>query len=248
MVSDISFACLERREMSTVERTMSTNENSVTKEVNGDAEANHQIFQTDDAITIVYSDETNSKSPSSDKSGNFTPDINDSNANGSIHTSLTISEDDSHVKDDDDFPKSILTSDLARTYSTKKSVSFEQDETVTKFIKGEEIKDKKNPFRHVVDDYSDIYRNETKKIVDDFISKEEILKQSKYVPVYIRNPDRVLTYDKSVLEQLNVKPVKAARRPVPVPRKSVRKTKEVVKRTDPKYPDLSDIKVNISLN
>lgn len=247
---------------------MATTESSVTKEVadeeSGRKHDGHQIFQTDDAITIVYSDEVNDKSHESDKSGKFTSDNNDSNANGNVNTSklsssLTISEEESNVKtDDDDFPKSILTSDLARTYSTKKSVSFEQDETIAKFIQGEEIVDKKNPFRYGINDQSDIYRNGYKKVVDEFISKEEILKQSKYVPVYIRNPDRVLTYDRTVLEKLNNKPepnnkpapnsrppqLKVIKRPVPVPRKSVRKTKQANNKTDIKYPDLSDIKVD----
>lgn len=229
---------------------MASTGGSVAKEVSEGSDRKHdghQIFQTDDAITIVYSGD---KSPASDKLGNFSS--NDSNANGNVNTSklnspLSISEEDPNVKtDDDDFPKSILSSELARTYSTKKSVSFEEDETIAKFIQGEEIVDKKNPFRHMNNDQSEIYRNGYKKVVDEFISKEEILKQSKFVPVYIKNPDRVLTYDKTVLEKLNSKPppLKVIKRPVPVPRKSLRKSKEVNKKSDIKYPDLSDIKVD----
>ena len=65
---------------------------------------------------------------------------------------------------------------------------------------------------------------------NDFITKEEILKQSKYVQVYVKNPDKILTYDRTVLEKIKVngsantdtKPQnqQQQRIPVPLPRKS----------------------------
>lgn len=260
----------------------------------------HHITQTDEIITVVVS-----KSPSnSNKLDTFHPtstsdnQCNDdhkvyhSHANGNV-ASLKINdvlamnidhcsagneenEDDSKI-----YPKSILTNcdnDKTKSLMRKKSVSFGNDEDVTKFISGEEIVDKKNPFRQSnEEDYTEKYKiTKVKKSIiptkvprnsssapkaqideTDYISKEEILKQSKYVPVYIRNPDRVFTYDKSVLEKLtttNTSPKNIVKRaPVPVPRKSInesliKKPKEK-KRTKyqwdhSKYPDLADIKVS----
>lgn len=228
----------------------------------------HQIFQTDDSITIVCN-ETHSTSSHSDTLEDISPSAekkkksNDDNdhqahANENIATSTSNSEatisKDSNERDDETFPKSILTNcnnDLAKSYVAKKSVSFENDESIEKFIKGEEILDKRNPFRNTSEEAPYfIAANKSKKIDEtDFISKEEILKQSKYVPVYIRNPDRVLTYDRSVLEKLSPEAVKIVRRaPIPVPRKSIKKPKErksKPSRVDSRYPDLADIKVKI---
>ena len=89
----------------------------------------------------------------------------------------------------------------------------------------------------------------------DFITKEEVLKQSKYVPVYIKNPDKVLTYPKPVLERIKSsdKPasngtVNNKKIPIPLPRKSSqtksdKKEKKRGRVRNPKYPDLSDIRV-----
>lgn len=119
---------------------------------------------------------------------------------------------------------------------------------VEKFIKGEEIVDSENPFR-----------KQSKKVRyklahDDFITKEavreEILKQSKFVPVYIKNPDSVLTYptlnDISPDERSVRKPLPATRKvPKPAPRSVIEKPKRTSKsKTCQIYPNLSDIKVS----
>uniref|UniRef100_A0A182JHV8 Uncharacterized protein n=1 Tax=Anopheles atroparvus TaxID=41427 RepID=A0A182JHV8_ANOAO len=101
------------------------------------------------------------------------------------------------------------------------------DMTLRKFIEGDEILDKKNPFKddddqsffaprdrmqdstyfsnapdvgndEDVDDSNDDVDNDS-----EFITKEEILRQSKYVKTYIKNPDKRLNYDKSVIQKLN---------------------------------------------
>jgi hypothetical protein len=269
------------------------------------SKSQHHIIQTDEIITVVVSKTETSPSNSNksddlrststrDNQSNDTNKIYHSHANGNvaspkINDVLAMNIDHRRAGNDENedegktYPKSILTNcdnDKAKSLMRKKSVSFGNDEDVTKFISGDEIVDKKNPFRQSNDDdYAEKYkitkvkksiiptkvpRNITsapKANVDetDFISKEEILKQSKYVPVYIKNPDRILTYDRSVLEKLALKDGSpkqkhiAKRAPVPVPRKSVndtsnKKPKEK-KRTkyrwdNSKYPDLADIKVS----
>jgi hypothetical protein len=275
---------------------------SLLKDLEGSKDKHH-IIQTDEIITVVVSKTETSPSNSnklddlhptstSDNQTNDDNKIYHSHANGNVG-SLKINdvlamnidhrsagneenEDDSKI-----YPKSILTNcdnDKTKSLMRKKSVSFGNDEDITKFISGEEIVDKKNPFRQSnEEDYTEKYkitkvkksviptkvpRNSSsapKAVIDetDFISKEEILKQSKYVPVYIRNPDRVLTYDKTVLEKLTTTTTSpknfVKRAPVPVPRKtinesSIKKPKEKKKTKyiwdHSKYPDLADIKVS----
>lgn len=187
----------------------------------------------------------------------------------------------------------------------KKSVKFESDENIKKFIVGEEIVDKENPFkddeiesrRFIIkkkskspsgDGNSKSSKTKTVSITSssnngsatknesssDFITKEEVLRESKYVPVYIKNPDSVLTYDRSVLEaiakrdktkQQKLKQQQQQRGPVPMPRKSLmsngKKVDEKKKTTTTtyekkslsssrsrkltNYPDLADLKVSI---
>lgn len=222
------------------------------------------ILQTDEIITVVVS-ENSSK----------------------ITREYQIVEDD-ELKDiqsesvnclDKNFPKSILTNnnntlngDERKSLLRKKSVSFDTNEEAKKFIAGEEIIDKQNPFKIDSDSSGDKYRIvkvkkssiPTKAVnggaplaseESDFITKEEILKQSKFVPVYIRNPDKVLTYPKPVLEKIkpsdkisNGNLTNSKKIPIPLPRKtsatkSDKKEKKRGRVRNPKYPDLSDIKV-----
>lgn len=268
------------------------------------SKSQHHIIQTDEIITVVVSKTETSPSngnklddlhPTStrDNQSNEANKVYHSHANGNVASpkindvlAMNIEHRGGNEENEDDsktYPKSILTNcdnDKTKSLMRKKSVSFGNDEDVTKFISGEEIVDKKNPFRQTNDeDYTEKYKitkvkksviptkvprkitNAPKASIDetDFISKEEILKQSKYVPVYIRNPDRVLTYDRSVLEKLALKDgspkqkQSAKRAPVPVPRKIVNETSnkkpKEKKRTkyrgeNSKYPDLADIKVS----
>lgn len=230
----------------------------------------HSIIQTDETITVIV-DET------------F---VNGSEKSSKLEVSPTSSTDEKKQR--------------------KKSVKFESDENIKKFIDGEEIVDQENPFK---DENHELKRfiikkkskspsgadtngaaknSKIKTIVtvsngspvlnhnnenSEFITKEEILRQSKYVPVYIKNPDRVLTYDKSVLEALAAKKDKSFKAPikrgppVPMPRKSIttnntasrktvddkkkqstttnseKKSSSVRVRKLTNYPELSSIKV-----
>lgn len=126
----------------------------------------------------------------------------------------------------------------------------EMSEDVRKFVEGEEIVDKENPFRgpRVIQRQ----RSNRKKISfqeSDFITKEEILKQSKCVPVYVKHPDAVLQYDRTIIDDF-VKPRKPAIKPKPKPPYERKVSVEEIKRrrarlqNASKYPDLSDIKVS----
>lgn len=233
----------------------------------------HKIYQTDEAITVVcneaptqmmahHSDIENSLSPVNKNKCNDDNNYH-TDANESVVKIIT-SGDASIMKINSEVTS--FRNDAAKHSWRKKTVSFENDENITKFISGEEIVDKRNPFRSMAQDIPDIRKTSklkksgiptrsppiiTKAVIitdeTDFISKEDILKQSKYVPVYIKNPDRVLTYDKSVLENFTkqtTKPQTVKRAPVPIPRKIVKKPKDRKKvKTHGKYPDLSDIKV-----
>lgn len=225
----------------------------------------HEVYQTDEAITVICNEDEPENTLhllNDNEYGN--DDKYHTDANMSVGKIIT-SGDDSIIN-----TNSEVRNDATKHSWRKKTVSFQNDESISKFISGEEIVDKRNPFRSIAQDIPDIRKTSKLKksgiptrspqsnlketnFTDetDFVSKEDILKQSKYVPVYIRNPDRVLTYDKSLLENLSnqtPKPQIVKRAPVPIPRKSVKKPKERKKvKPHGKYPDLSDIKVCILL-
>ncbi|KAL7038533.1 hypothetical protein ACKWTF_009600 [Chironomus riparius] len=246
-----------------------------------------QIIQTDELITVVVNENCNGKL--------YRENLNDNYSNDKKF--IDISESIKKLSSNENFPKSILcaNSDNSERKSLlrKKSVSFEKNEEIKKFIVGEEIIDKQNPFRSALDESEKfrIKKNSKKSSIptksqngsafaplaseeNDFITKEEILKQSKYVQVYVKNPDKVLTYDRTVLDKLNTngsvvtdtKPQQQQQQqqriPVPLPRKSTnlnnsnkipivnkkidkKEKKRNHKVRNPKYPDLSDIKVKI---
>lgn len=99
----------------------------------------------------------------------------------------------------------------------KKAVSLEKiDETVKKFISGEIIVDKENPFKKLnakrrADFFSSTPANLQKTKVsfsikdlpkEEFITKEDVLKESKYVKTYIKNPDEYFVYDPTLKARL----------------------------------------------
>ncbi|XP_035906383.1 uncharacterized protein LOC118509625 isoform X4 [Anopheles stephensi] len=146
------------------------------------------------------------------------------------------------------------------TTTTATPAGTTADDTLRKFFEGEEILDKRNPFKPddqaaesgvrarfvpgnepaVLIEHDDADDSDTEHGDDDnvFITKEEILRQSKYVKTYIKNPDKQLNYDKSVIQKLNALKAKgrevrdvamvldsapvpspvAARPPIPAPR------------------------------
>lgn len=251
-----------------------------------------QIIQNDEILTVVVSEASNNiKNLEFSISEPKLIETDKSTSNGIVKTASAVDESNKT------FPKSILAhSDSVdrKGLLRKKSVSFEADDDLKKFLDGEEIVDKKNPFRLPngdVDAYEKYRIVKVKKSSipikvasssvasstslsipsnaplalpeeSDFITKDDILKQSKYVPVYIKNPDKVLQYDRSVLERLSISDTRspttqpsssAKRTPVPIPRKTkpettVKKVKEKrktrsISSSGAKYPDLSDIKV-----
>ncbi|XP_052873522.1 uncharacterized protein LOC128278836, partial [Anopheles cruzii] len=120
--------------------------------------------------------------------------------------------------------------------------SVADDATLRKFIEGDEILDQRNPFKNAEHTFgqpdggqctSSLYdgtcTDKPDAMDNDFITKEEILRQSKYVKTYIKNPDKQLNYDESVIHKLNairatgrdvrdVAVVAQMRPPIPAPR------------------------------
>ncbi|XP_055705920.1 uncharacterized protein LOC129803415 isoform X6 [Phlebotomus papatasi] len=132
----------------------------------------------------------------------------------------------------------------------KKSVSFDDvDDSVKKFINGEPIIDKQNPFKQQSNRSGgtryrvQIANGHQKSGQDDeFITKEEVLKESKYVKTYIKNPDKYFTYDPSIIERLKEDSteehstrIPTPKKPIPIPRKLSKTTKERLKELTIKY-------------
>uniref|UniRef100_A0A336M9L4 CSON011897 protein n=1 Tax=Culicoides sonorensis TaxID=179676 RepID=A0A336M9L4_CULSO len=243
--------------------------------------------ECDEVLTVILSEEipeTNSltiieekienKSSDENKEKTFPKSILSNNINGNGSIDKPLQESDNKVK----------------ASFRKKSVSFENDETIKKFTGGEEIVDQENPFKpEIISEtgvnYKFIKKNKLSKKSSipaslpqaqtvraviresDFITKEEILKQSKYVPVYVKNPDPILTYDKSIIDRLSSveseveePPTPRTKKfPIPAPRKisklpaltansfigkkDVKKRHFLKQKNKGNYPDLSDIKV-----
>lgn len=113
-----------------------------------------------------------------------------------------------------ELPKPILsnggtTSVANRLSNGKKSVSFDtNDDSVKKFTSGEIIVDKENPFKSL----NAIRRAEffslpqpQKPIIlpkEDFVTTEDVLKESKFVKTYVKNPDKYFEYDPSLRDKL----------------------------------------------
>ncbi|XP_059608742.1 uncharacterized protein LOC132256385 isoform X4 [Phlebotomus argentipes] len=120
----------------------------------------------------------------------------------------------------------------------KKSVSFDDvDDSVKKFINGDPIIDKQNPFKHPLR----YHRHTNGHRDEEFVTKEEVLKESKFVRTYIKNPDKYFTYDPSVVERLKDETeehstrIPTPRKPIPIPRKLSKTTKERLKELTIKY-------------
>ncbi|XP_055326242.1 uncharacterized protein LOC129579985 isoform X8 [Sitodiplosis mosellana] len=99
----------------------------------------------------------------------------------------------------------------------KKAVSLDKiNEKVKKFISGEIIVDKENPFKKLnakrrADFFSSTPTNLQRPKVtfaakeipkDEYITKEDVLKESKYVKTYIKHPDEYFVYDPTIKERL----------------------------------------------
>ncbi|XP_037039089.1 uncharacterized protein LOC119076436 isoform X4 [Bradysia coprophila] len=141
-------------------------------------------------------------------------------------------------------PKPILNSNgrSAGTLS-KKSVSFDtDDEKIKKFINGDVIVDKQNPFRSVnAKRREEFFRKSTdeKPVVippDEFVTTEDVLKESKYVKTYIKHPDLYFEYDPSLKARLEKEEAAEQRRNIPVRKaKFSRSTNERLKEIKSKF-------------
>ncbi|XP_055915685.1 uncharacterized protein LOC129948589 isoform X3 [Eupeodes corollae] len=183
--------------------------------------------------------------------------------------------------------KSILTNGTGQPVKTilKKSVSFDpDDEIVKKFTSGEVIVDQKNPFKKS----NGVTRQKktpppvpikrstlstvkstpkpTPKVKEDseYVTTEEVLKQSKYVKTYIKNPDKYFEYDPTVLARIKFEELKELNgtkppKKVKLSQQTQERLRDLKKKSPqsakaskipnfkkvskPNYPDLSDIRV-----
>lgn len=103
-------------------------------------------------------------------------------------------------------------------HSSKRAISLDDiDDTVKKFITGDIIVDQENPFKQLnarrrADFFSSTPSNlsngkgitapKLKLSTDEYVTKEDVLKESKYVKTYIKNPDDYFVYDPTLKERL----------------------------------------------
>lgn len=189
------------------------------------------------------------------------------------------------------YPRSILNTSSTTTSSadsvpraiprplTKKSVSFDTDTDgkVQKFVDGDVIVDQKNPFKSASalrrEEFFSAPTVQPAKVPvsldnEEFITTEDVLKESKFVKTYVKNPDKYFERDPSVLAKLRQEIQDEQKRSIPVRRSKLSKyspssiyAKAQVKingsnsspsRLQPnrsydrsRYPDLSQIKVKV---
>lgn len=67
--------------------------------------------------------------------------------------------------------------------------------------------------------------NRTQTQTDDFVTTEEVLKQSKYVKTYIKNPDAYFVYDPSVLARLKLEELKETTGKLPKRKQTLKETR-----------------------
>lgn len=92
-------------------------------------------------------------------------------------------------------------------FTSKKSVSFDtSNDSINKFISGDVIVDKENPFKRLNAQKRAEFFSPPKIAAyirdDEFVTKEDVLKESKYVKTYIKNPDEYFVYDPTIKEKL----------------------------------------------
>lgn len=92
-------------------------------------------------------------------------------------------------------------------FISKKSVSFDtSNDSVNKFISGDVIIDKENPFKRLNAQKRAEFFSQPKITAlicdDEFVSTADVLKESKYVKTYIKNPDEFFVYDPTLKERL----------------------------------------------
>lgn len=184
----------------------------------------------------------------------------DNTKNGALHlncdslTSVESSkETTTNKRQPAPFPKPILNNNSShtnhnksncstsnRSTSHKKSVSFDtDDEKILKFINGEVINDQPNPFINLTAAKRAEFFNDTKPIIlppDEFITTADVLKESKYVKTYVKNPDKYFEFDPTIKEKLVREDEGERRRNIPVRKSRISKiTNERLKELKNKY-------------
>lgn len=152
---------------------------------------------------------------------------------------------------------------ISTTTTTTRTVSPEIWNKAAKFISGEPI-DQKNPFKgnnsrdevdypscvKIVDSRAPPLTNNDN---EDDISTEDVLRESKFVQTYIKNPDRYFTLDKDAIRQIQRDELKT-KRPIPAQRRMLNNQpqpkvtnwkKHWMKDRYSIYPNLTDIKVRV---
>lgn len=182
----------------------------------------------------------------------------DNNKNGALNcdslTSIESSIETTTIKRPPiAFPKPILNNNSShtnhnksngsssnRSTSHKKSVSFDtDDEKILKFINGEVINDQPNPFKSLTAAKRAEFFNDTKLVdlpPDEFITTADVLKESKYVKTYVKNPDKYFEFDPTIKEKLVREDEGERRRNIPVRKSRISKiTNERLKELKNKY-------------
>lgn len=196
--------------------------------------------------TIKYFDQTTSFLDSSDgvlnTSGLSHKSIQSSgdSANGASDSTCDNSLGSAETQPPQPYPRSILNTSNGTTTSadsvpraiprhqTKKSVSFDtDDEKIKKFINGDVIVDQKNPFKSACALRREEFFNERPRIVqtkktsapiasEEFITTEDVLKESKFVKTYVKNPDKYFERDPTVLAKLRQEILEEQKRSIPI--------------------------------
>lgn len=181
----------------------------------------------------------------------------DNTKNGALHLncdSLTSVESSTTInRPPIAFPKPILNNNSShtnhnhsnsstsnRSTSHKKSVSFDtDDEKILKFINGEVINDQPNPFKSLTAVKRAEFFNDTKSVIlppDEFITTADVLKESKYVKTYVKNPDKYFEFDPTIKQKLIREDEGERRRNIPVRKSRISKiTNERLKELKTKY-------------
>lgn len=153
-----------------------------TKIINTDDEKSNELLkQNNGALLNINCDNINS-GPTQPK-----PILTNNNNNNSVST----------------------TSSLSRQQISKKSVSFDtDDQKIQKFITGEVIVDQQNPFkqsaariRRTENNRSSNKTNSTHQ-PEEFVSTEDVLRESKFVKTYVKNPDKYFYFDPGLIKKL----------------------------------------------
>lgn len=206
---------------------------TISTPINGDVNTH------DDAKSVLI----NNRTKTSDESIEHLIIIDDSDRGALINKCDKSLQDSLSEVNTKALPKPILNSNGRSAGSlSKKSVSFDtDDEKIKKFINGDVIVDKQNPFRSAnAKRREEFFGKSSEQPViiapDEFVTTEDVLKESKYVKTYIKNPDIYFEYDPTLKERLQKEEEAERKRNTPVRRSKLsRSTNERLKEIKSKF-------------